>query len=85
MASLAHLDKYYQLYLSLGVGMGVGAGLLYVPAMAIQALHWPKRRALAMGVVITGTASLVVSEFLVYSEHVDTQDHLQVVSCIPLC
>lgn len=54
MVSLAHPDKYYQVYLSQGVGLGIGAGLLYVPALAVQAHHWRKRRAFAMGVVVTG-------------------------------
>ncbi|KAI0057035.1 MFS general substrate transporter [Artomyces pyxidatus] len=56
MVSLAHPDKYYQIFLSQGVGMGIGAGLLYVPAMAVQAHHWRTKRALAMGVVITGSS-----------------------------
>jgi len=57
MLSLAHPQKYYQVFLSQGVGMGIGAGLLYTPAVAVQAHHWVKRRALAMGIVITGSAA----------------------------
>jgi hypothetical protein len=34
--------------------MGIAAGLLYVPSVAVQAHHWRKRRALAMGIVATG-------------------------------
>ncbi|TFY50494.1 hypothetical protein EVJ58_g11027 [Rhodofomes roseus] len=56
MVSLAHVTSYYQVYLSLGIGMGLGSGLLYVPAVAIQAHYWKERRALAMGVVITGSS-----------------------------
>ncbi|KAI0057047.1 MFS general substrate transporter [Artomyces pyxidatus] len=56
MASIAHPDKYYQIFLSQGVGMGIGAGLLYIPAMAVQAHHWRTKRALAMGVVISGSS-----------------------------
>lgn len=54
MLSIAHPDKYYQLFLSQGVGMGIGAGLVYVPAVAVQAHHWSTRRAVAMGIVVTG-------------------------------
>jgi len=36
--------------------MGIGSGLLYVPAVAVQAHHWKARRALAMGVVVTGSS-----------------------------
>ncbi|TFK41529.1 MFS general substrate transporter [Crucibulum laeve] len=56
MVSLAHHDKYYQLYLSQGLGMGIGAGLLCVPALAVQAHHWRSHRALAQGIVITGSS-----------------------------
>jgi len=56
MVSLAHVTSYYQMYLSLGIGMGLGSGLLYVPAVAIQAHYWKERRALAMGAVITGSS-----------------------------
>ncbi|VDC06026.1 unnamed protein product [Peniophora sp. CBMAI 1063] len=55
MLSLAHPDKYYQVFLSQGLGVGLGAGLLYVPALAVQAHHWRRRRALAMGITITGS------------------------------
>jgi hypothetical protein len=47
-------DQYYQLFLSQGLGMGIGGGLLYVPAMGVQAYHWRKRRPMAVGVVLTG-------------------------------
>ncbi|KAI0318915.1 major facilitator superfamily domain-containing protein [Amylostereum chailletii] len=56
MLSLAHPDQYYQVFLSQGLGMGIGSGLLYVPAMAVQAHHWREYRAPAMGFVITGTS-----------------------------
>ena len=64
MLSLAHVDRYYQIILSQGVGSGIGAGLIYVPSMAIQAHHWRSRRALAMGIVITGNPLIC---FVVYS------------------
>ncbi|KAI0072189.1 MFS general substrate transporter [Panus rudis PR-1116 ss-1] len=57
MLSLAHPDKYYQLFLSQGVGMGIGAGMLYMPATAVQARHWTKRRPLAMGIVSSGSSA----------------------------
>ena len=58
MLSLAHINRYYQLFLSQGVGMGIGTGLIYLPSMAVQAHHWKERRALAMGIVITGKSPL---------------------------
>ena len=54
MLSLANPQKYYQVFLSQGLGAGLGAGFLYVPALAVQAHHWRRRRALAMGTTISG-------------------------------
>jgi MFS family permease len=56
MLSFAQIEHYYQLFLCQGLGMGIGAGCLYVPALAIQAHHWRERRALAMGIVVTGSS-----------------------------
>ncbi|KAI0058841.1 MFS general substrate transporter [Artomyces pyxidatus] len=56
MVSLAHPDKYYQVFLSQGIGMGIGGGLIYTPALAIQSQHWRTHRSLAMGVASTGVA-----------------------------
>ncbi|KZT68868.1 hypothetical protein DAEQUDRAFT_648756, partial [Daedalea quercina L-15889] len=51
MVSLAHPTSYYQMYLSLGIGMGLGCGIIYIPAVAIQAHYWKEHRALAMGIL----------------------------------
>ncbi|KAF4588805.1 hypothetical protein EYR40_010360 [Pleurotus pulmonarius] len=56
MVSLVDTSAYYQVYLSQGIGLGIGAGLLYVPAVAVQAHHWIRHRAFAMGVVVTGSS-----------------------------
>lgn len=60
MVSLVHQDKYYQIFLSQGLGMGIGAGVLFVPAMAVQAHHWRRRRPLAIGVVTAGISLLAL-------------------------
>lgn len=54
MLSLADPTKYYQVVLSQGIGVGIALGLLLVPAYSIQAHHWKRRRALAMGAVSLG-------------------------------
>ena len=54
MLSLAHLNRFHEIFLAQGVGVGLGAGLIYTPSVAIQAHYWTKRRAFAMGLVITG-------------------------------
>jgi len=56
MVSIAHTDKYYQIFLSQGLGMGVGGGLIYLPAIAVQSRHWQVNRAFAMGVVAIGSS-----------------------------
>ncbi|KAL0945864.1 hypothetical protein HGRIS_012148 [Hohenbuehelia grisea] len=56
MLSIANPSQYYQIFLAQGVGLGVGSGLLYTPAIAVQAHHWKSRRAFAMGSITTGTA-----------------------------
>ncbi|KAJ8508685.1 hypothetical protein ONZ45_g9058 [Pleurotus djamor] len=56
MLSIAHTNKYYQLWLSQGLGLGIGSGLLFVPAVAVQGHHWKRRRGFAMSVVVLGTS-----------------------------
>ena len=60
MLSLVRLDRYYQVFLCQGLGMGIGGGLLYLPALAIQAHHWKDHRAFALGVVSSG---MTISSF----------------------
>ncbi|PCH39042.1 MFS general substrate transporter [Wolfiporia cocos MD-104 SS10] len=57
MLSLANPSHYYELILAQGVGMGLGSGFLLVPAVTIQAQHWKRHRAFAMGFVLAGSAS----------------------------
>jgi MFS family permease len=47
---------YWQIFLSQGVCMGLGAGLLYIPSLALVGVWFEKKRALAMGVVMSGIA-----------------------------
>ncbi|VDB99736.1 unnamed protein product [Peniophora sp. CBMAI 1063] len=56
MVSLAHPEKYYQIFLSQGLGMGLGSGLIYVPTMAVQSHHWTTRRPAIMGFVFLGNS-----------------------------
>ena len=56
MLSLVDISKYYQIILSQGVGVGIGCGFMFLPALSVQAHHWKKRRALAMGIVLTGSS-----------------------------
>ena len=64
MLSLAHVDKYYQLFLSLGLGVGLVSGFICIPCLAIQSHHWHSRRALAIGIVFTGTGFISTNYML---------------------
>lgn len=57
MLSISHPGDYYQLFLSQGIGMGLGSGIVYIPSLAVQAHHWQKHRAMALGVTLTGDLS----------------------------
>ena len=48
--------KYWQVFLSQGICMGLGAGLLYIPSLALVGVWFSRRRALAMGIVMSGIA-----------------------------
>lgn len=48
--------KYWQVFLSQGICMGLGAGLLYIPSLALVGIWFSKKRALAMGIVMSGIA-----------------------------
>jgi len=56
MLSLAKPLQYYQVFLSQGVGMGLGLGLLFLPTLAITSHHFQKRRALVVGISLSGSA-----------------------------
>ncbi|KAF9008313.1 major facilitator superfamily domain-containing protein [Cyathus striatus] len=56
MLSLAKEDQYYQVFLSQGVGMGLGLSLLFLPSMSAIGRHFRRRRALAMGIAVSGAS-----------------------------
>ncbi|KAJ6604985.1 MFS general substrate transporter [Mycena sp. CBHHK59/15] len=56
MLSLAKPLQYYQIFLSQGLGMGIGIGLTLVPTLSINVHYFQKRRGLASGVALSGSA-----------------------------
>ena len=54
MASLA--TQYWQLFLAQGLCAGLGAGLIYCPTLSCIATYFAKKRALAVGLVTSGSA-----------------------------
>lgn len=55
MVSLA--DQYYSIFLSQGVAAGIGLGFLFLPSVSIIGHWFMKRRALAMGIVVSGSST----------------------------
>jgi MFS family permease len=53
---LSLCKEYWQVFLAQGVCMGLGAGLLYIPSLALVSIWFDRKRALAMGVVMSGIA-----------------------------
>lgn len=54
--TLSLCTQYWQVFLTQGVCMGLGAGLLYVPSLALIGIWFERRRAMAMGIVMSGIA-----------------------------
>lgn len=63
MMMLSLCTEYWQIFLAQGLCMGLGAGLLYIPSLALVGIWFDKKRALAMGVVMSGIA-VGLSSFL---------------------
>ena len=55
MASLA--TQYWQLFLAQGICTGLGNGLLFCPAISVLSTYFTKKRALAIAIAASGTAS----------------------------
>ncbi|KAI9677248.1 MAG: hypothetical protein M1822_008197 [Bathelium mastoideum] len=53
---LSLCNNYWQVFLAQGLCMGTGAGLLYVPSLALVGIWFERKRALAMGMVVSGNA-----------------------------
>ncbi|QRV86674.1 major facilitator superfamily transporter [Ceratobasidium sp. AG-Ba] len=56
MLSLAKENQYYQVFLPQAVGLGIGLGLLFLPSIGVISHHFRRRRALAMGIVTSGSS-----------------------------
>ena len=49
--------KYWQLFLAQGICTGLGNGLIFCPALALLSTYFTKKRALAIGIAASGTAT----------------------------
>lgn len=54
MVSLS--TKYYQVFLAQGICVGIGSGLLFTPAVSIVGTYFTTKRAVAMGIVASGSS-----------------------------
>ncbi|TFY54145.1 hypothetical protein EVJ58_g9032 [Rhodofomes roseus] len=57
MLSLARPGEYYQVFLAQAVGMGLGLGLTFLPSLSVVGHHFRARRALAVGIAISGSSA----------------------------
>jgi MFS family permease len=53
---LSLCKTYWQVFLAQGICMGLGAGLLYIPSLALVGIWFEKKRAMALGIVMSGIA-----------------------------
>ncbi|KAL5425938.1 hypothetical protein PMIN07_011761 [Paraphaeosphaeria minitans] len=53
---LSLCTTYWQVFLAQGICMGLGAGLLYIPSLALVGIWFEKKRAMALGIVMSGIA-----------------------------
>ncbi|KAJ7818336.1 MFS general substrate transporter [Mycena olivaceomarginata] len=56
MLSLCKPNQYYQIFLAQAIGMGLGLGLTFLPSVGITVHHFKRRRGLASGIVMSGSA-----------------------------
>ncbi|KAG8762278.1 hypothetical protein FRC11_010137 [Ceratobasidium sp. 423] len=49
--------QFYQIFLPQAIGMGIALGLIFLPAVSVISHHFSKRRALAVGIVTSGSSS----------------------------
>lgn len=53
---LSLCKTYWQVFLAQGLCMGFGAGLLYIPSLALVGIWFERKRAMALGIVMSGIA-----------------------------
>jgi MFS family permease len=56
MLSLTKPQSYYQHFLAQAIGMGLANGFIFLPAISIASHHFKVRRAVATGVVMSGSS-----------------------------
>jgi MFS family permease len=49
-------NSFWETMLAQGIGCGIGVGLLFLPAISILSQYFFRRRALAIGIAVTGSS-----------------------------
>ncbi|PLB39367.1 putative MFS monocarboxylate transporter [Aspergillus candidus] len=49
--------EYWQLFLAQGIGQGIGCGLMFCPTIALMPTYFTRKRALAIGITASGSAT----------------------------
>jgi MCP family monocarboxylic acid transporter-like MFS transporter 10 len=57
MLSLSQPQQFYQVFLTQGLGVGISLGFLFLPALSVLSHHFARRRALAMGIAVSGSSA----------------------------
>jgi MFS family permease len=71
MLSLAHSGQYYQHFLPQGIGAGIGIGLLFVPSISVVTHYFTRRRAIAMGIVSSGSSLGAIIHTVMFNKLLD--------------
>jgi MFS family permease len=61
MLSITQPHHYYQVFLAQSIGEGLGMGIMFVPSLAVSSHYFRKRRSLAMGLIIVGPHTPLLS------------------------
>ena len=57
MLSLSQPQQFYQVFLTQGIAIGISLGGLYVPTLTVLSHHFARKRALAMGIAVSGASA----------------------------
>lgn len=57
MFMLSLCTQYWQVFLAQGVCVGLGFGMVFVPSLALVSTYFLKKRSIALGIAVTGSAT----------------------------
>lgn len=57
MFMLSLCTQYWQVFLAQGICVGIGFGMVFIPTLALVSTYFLKKRSIALGISVTGTAT----------------------------